>query len=427
MLRSIALLGSCLSLLVPLPAIAQDAAPAAPTAPRAATATAAPAAPTAAQTALTRAWQTRAQIDSSRGRMTHLVLQGNILFVQSDRAEVEALDAETGRSLWAVEVGRPEYPSVPLAANQQQVVVANGNTLYALDRSTGGVLWQRELKGNPSAGPAITDKRVYLPMLSGALEAYMLVPKTAVDRAPLIFFGKGASESPPIIADTRLMWGSDKGNVFIDSLASSANRVRFAAGGPVIGRLAYRTPRVFFTSLDGFVYAIDEVSGRKLWQFSLGSPIRQPPVAIGDALYVVAEAGGLWKLAGDTGLQQWFAPGITQFVSASSFRIYAADQLGQLAVLDGATGSRQGLLDANALPIKYRNRESDRIFLGTPGGYLSCFHEVGLPTPLDHTPQRAKKSDAAPKRKPAAAPMEPAAEPPVEQPGAPRADDPFAK
>jgi hypothetical protein len=288
------------------------------------------------------------------------------------------------------------------------------------------VQWTRELKGAPSAGPAISDKRLYVPMLSGALEAYMLLPKTAVDRAPLIFFGNGASEAPPLVSDTRLMWGSNKGNVYIDQLASSANRVRFIAGGPVIGRLAYRSPRVFLTSLDGFAYAIDEISGRKLWQFSLGGPVRQPPIAIGDALYVVADAGGMWKLAQDTGLQQWFVPGVSQFVSASATRIYAVDLLGQLLVLDGATGARQGLLDTISLPIKYRNRESDRIFLGTPTGFLSCFHEVGLPQPLDHTPP-AKKAETATKKKPAA-PAEPAAEPPADAPAAPGAApaaDPF--
>lgn len=421
--RPLALLGYYLCLLAAAPLAAQTPAAAPPSTAK----PAAGASPTAS-TVLAQAWQTRVRLDTSRGRVTHVVLQGRTLFVQNDRAEVEAIDSETGRSLWAVIVGRPDFPSVPVAANSQQAVVANGSTLYALDRSTGGILWSRELKGSPSAGAAITDKRVYLPMLSGALEGYMLVPKTAVDRAPLIFFGNGSSEAPPLVADSRLMWGTTAANVYIDALTSSNNRVRFVAGGPVTGRLAYRSPRVFFTSVDGFVYAIDEARGTKLWEFSAGGSIRQPPVAIGDALYVVADAGGMWKLAGNTGAQVWFVPGVTQFVAASSYRIYAADQLGQMLVLDGATGARQGLFNTIALPIKYRNRENDRVYLGTSSGYLACFHEVGLPQPLDHTPPSAKKPESAmPKKKAATAPAAAAATEPAAEPPPANMADPFAK
>jgi outer membrane protein assembly factor BamB len=428
MSRLPALVGLCLTLLAALPAVAQDAAtddpPAAAAAPAAAAQPKAPPPPTPAQTALVQAWQTRARLDSSRARLSHLVLQGNTLFVQSNRADVEAIDAETGRSLWSVIVGNPLWPSVPVAAFGQHVAVANGSALYVLDRSTGGVQWIKQLKGSPSTGPAITADRVYLPMLSGALEVYMLVPKTAVDRAPLIFFGHGAAEAPPLVSDSRLMWGTRSGNVYIDALTNSTNRVRFVAGGPVVGRLAHRSPRVFFTSLDGFVYAIDELHGGKIWEFSLGGPSRQPPVAIGDSLYTVSDAGGMWKLAADSGSQQWFAPGVKQFLAASATRVYAADLLGQMLVLDIATGAQQGLYDTIALSTKYLNRDTDRVYLAGANGYLSCFHEAGQSQPLSHAPA-AKKPDAAPvKKKPAAAAAEPAEG--AEAPAA-KADDPFAK
>jgi outer membrane protein assembly factor BamB len=372
--------------------------------------------------ALVQAWQTRARLDSSRARLSQLVLQGNTLFVQSDRADVEAIDAETGRSLWSVIVGNPNYPSVPVAAFAQHVAVANGSMLYVLDRSTGGVQWTRQLKGSPCAGPAINADRVYLPMLSGALEAYMLVPKTAVDRAPLIFFGHGSAEAPPLVSDARLMWGTRSGNVYIDALTSSTNRVRFIAGGAVVGQLAYRSPHIFFTALDGFVYAVDEIHGGKLWEFSLGGPSRQAPVAIGDMVYAVSDAGGMCKLAADSGAQQWFVPGVKQFLAASANRVYAADLLGQLLVLDSATGTQQALYDTIALTTKYLNRDTDRVYLGNASGYLSCFHEAGLSQPLNHAPP-AKKTDTAPaKKKPAAAATEGAAEPP-----AAKGEDPFAK
>lgn len=394
-------------LLIPLsllllagPSLADE--PAAPPASQPAAAAPASRAPAAA-TPLVQAWQTRARIDSTRGRINHLVLDGNVLFVQSDQSELEALDSETGRSLWSVIVGHQKFPTVPVAASAQHVAVPNGSKLYMLDRMTGGVQWVRELKGVPSAGGIMTKDRIYLPMVSGALESYVLAPKNALERAPLIFFGHGAAAAAPLASETKLMWGTDAGNVYIDALVSSANRVRFQAGGPIYGRLAYQAPRVFFTSLDGFVYAIDESHGTKLWQLSLGGPSRQPPVVVGDSLYAVVDSGGLRKLTAATGIEQWFAPGVKQFVAASNARVYAADELGNLAVFDAATGSRLAAFEAINLPIKYLNRDSDRIYMASPTGYVTCFHESALSQPVSHIPLPAKKAEPAPRRRPAAA------------------------
>ena len=42
--------------------------------------------------------------------------------------------------------------------------------------------------------------------------------------------------------------------------------------------------RVFIGSNDGNVYAIDLVSGRKLWVFTTGEVVEAPPLALGDSV-----------------------------------------------------------------------------------------------------------------------------------------------
>jgi outer membrane protein assembly factor BamB len=380
----------------------------------------------ASQYGLDQAWATRVRVDYVSARITHVTLTSGLLLVQNSRAGLEAIDAETGRSLWSTVMGRPTHPSIAATANAQFVTVANGSQLYALERSTGVLSWTAAVKGSPSCGGAMTADRVYVPMLSGAIESYKLVRTDAVERAPVIFFGSGAAESPPLATGTHLMWGTNKGNVYIDGATSSSNRVRFIAGGSITGAVAYRSPRVFATSLDGHAYALDETSGAKLWQFSGGSPIREQPVSIGDVVYVTTDAGGLYQLAADAGSSRWFVPGITHFVAASAKRVYAADRIGRIFILDAASGARLGMLPTELLPIQPTNIHTDRMYLGTRTGYLACFHERGLVQPINQDPPPPKKEEKSSKKKAA----EPSAEEaPAEQPAAPPADanNPFAK
>ncbi|HEX4150178.1 MAG TPA: PQQ-binding-like beta-propeller repeat protein, partial [Pirellulales bacterium] len=242
---------------------------------------------------LHQAWATQLVVSAGRGRLEWFVLQAGGLFAQTSTSMVQSLDPETGRTLWATRIGNASFPSVPVAANSEYVASVNGSTLYLLKRVDGAIVLEKSLSGSPSSGGAMTTDRVYVPMFSGALDCYKLNPKTAIDRSPLLFFGQGAALSPPLVSATHLMWGTDRNHVYIDGLSNSQNRIRFQVNGPVTAGLAYRPPLVYAGSEDHYVYAIDEATGVKAWDYYAGSPIRHPPVAIGAALYVIPDAGGL--------------------------------------------------------------------------------------------------------------------------------------
>ncbi len=125
---------------------------------------------------MTRAWFAQAQMDPGRGQITHLVLREGILFVQTSQAMVQALDAETGQQLWAVQVGKPGYPDMPVDASGDYVAVINGSTLYILNRYDGKLLWEKPLEGSPGAGPGLSDQQVYIPLIDGLVYTYPLKP-----------------------------------------------------------------------------------------------------------------------------------------------------------------------------------------------------------------------------------------------------------
>ena len=133
---------------------------------------------TAAQHGLTRPWFTQVELDQGRGRLRDLVLYEGILYAQTDKAVVHAIDAETGKTLWWKQVGRPQHPSMTPGAGRDLLAVINGSRLYVLNRFNGDLLYEKELGGSPGAGPALSAKRVYVPLATGLIVAYRLDPPT---------------------------------------------------------------------------------------------------------------------------------------------------------------------------------------------------------------------------------------------------------
>ena len=71
--------------------------------------------PAAEQHGLVRSWFAQAEVDPARAHVCDMALYEGTLYVESSRANVTAMDAETGHRLWTKTIGRPDFPSQPLA------------------------------------------------------------------------------------------------------------------------------------------------------------------------------------------------------------------------------------------------------------------------------------------------------------------------
>ncbi len=128
-------------------------------------------APSAATHGLTSAWFNQIQLDSARGQVAYVTLHDAVqrdaeglvhnptLFIQTNQAILHAIDAINGRTLWIAQVGNPRYPSLAPGANNFFVAVANGSSLYVLNRFNGKLLFSTKLPGVPGAGPALSEQR----------------------------------------------------------------------------------------------------------------------------------------------------------------------------------------------------------------------------------------------------------------------------
>ena len=134
--------------------------------------------PTAEQHGMARPWYTQVQLNYGRGRVRDLVLHEGVLYVQTDRATITALDAETGHQLWSKMIGRPEHPSMTPNVSSNLLATVNGSRLFVCNRYTGEVLFETQVDGSPGAGPGLSEKFAYVPMVGGMIAAYRLEPLT---------------------------------------------------------------------------------------------------------------------------------------------------------------------------------------------------------------------------------------------------------
>lgn len=344
----------------------------------------------AASLGLERAWMTKVALDSTRGYVVGLVLHKNVLFVSTSQGVVQAIDAEHGATYWTVKVGKAEHVTLPPAASDNYVVVTNGSNLYCLDRRSGRMESQRTLKGGACAGPGINETHCYIPMFSGALEIFPLRNEIELDKEPTIFFAAGSSLAPPVAKGERLYWTSKNGFIYADGLTKSQERFRYQAGGqifsaPAIMPLAKDRAAVFAGSHDGVVYAVHDPDGSLLWRYQTGAAVMNAPVVIGDALYVVNDAGRMARLDPATGVPMWEGEGAHRFLASSPSRLYAADRSGNLLMLDNTSG---GLLGAGYIgpgTVPFVNDQTDRIYVVASNGLIQCLRERALLEPYGHS------------------------------------------
>lgn len=403
--------------------------------------------PEAARHGLTRAWYTQVQADPTMGGISDVVLDHGMVFVQTNQAILQALDAETGQTLWTQQVGNPRYPTLTPSVSNKMVAVVNGSDLMVLNRRNGKLLWKTKLEGAPGAAPALSQMRVYVPMTSGLITSYQLTPmkdplqelgkemrsaatpeqKTALEAErldsirleqkfipPLSCQSLGRSLVQPLITrqtadEEYIAWPTDQGYMCVAKVNRREQQAiqmvyRLQTEAPIIASPAYlpADPKVlgdsgviYGVSQDGYVHAVRERDGFHLWRFSTGEAIQQAPVVIGQSVYVMTQLGGMFCLNAKTGAHVWWTPGVMQFLAASKDRLYTADRLGRILILDTKTGARLDTIVAGEmLPIKPTNMNNDRLFLASKTGIVQCLHESDLSDPVVHRTAPKEYQDA---------------------------------
>lgn len=399
-----------------------------------------------AQHGLTRPWFAQVELDEGRGNLNSVLLNEGVLYAQTSSAMLHAIDAETGKTLWSKQVGLAKHPSLPPDARGDLVATINGSRLYVLNRFNGVLLCDKEIQDAPGGGPAISSKRIYVPIVTGLIVAYpnesLINKKTASisavtdaaaadktktvaipkegdpvrkkDAAPIHCQSFGRALVQPLVTrddvgGEYVVWPTDRGYLNFGRISremenSFVVKYRLETGATIVARPAYLPPDpkslgdagvVFAASCDGFLYAIQEETGGTLWRFSTGEPIVKSPAVIDDRVYVATQLGSMYCIDVKTGQSVWRANDVMQFVAATKARVYVLDKIGRLVVLNAASGAKLDAMSVGRVSSILANSDTDRIYLISEGGLIQCLRETEQNQPLMHNKERKDAAKAA--------------------------------
>jgi outer membrane protein assembly factor BamB len=351
----------------------------------------------AARFGMTRAWFAQVGSPRASGSVSHIAYDKGTLLVQTTRGLLTALDGETGRLLWSTQAGPSDRMCTAPAANAEYVVVVNGSMLIVIQRSNGSILWERQLRGAPGAGPGVSATHAFVPMINGLVEGFDL--SKGAKQTPWIYKSAGRVLVPPLATESNVSWTTDKGYFYVANPSAKGIRYRLETRDAIHSQPAYWTPHMYAGSMDGLVYAVNEVTGKIEWKHSTGDSILHSPVAIADRVYVVSEQGGLYCLDAKDGTPLWFAPKMRQFVSLSPSRVYACDELSRLVALDAASGARLGAMPLHGITVKLANIHSDRVYLANDACVIQCLRDIDAKSPTLYVPPPAEPEEDKPKAK----------------------------
>lgn len=347
---------------------------------------------------LERAWWGQAVLNPSRDKVRSVSVDEDLVYVQSTSGVTTAFDAETGRQAWAVQLGRFDPPSFPAVSNEELVLIVVGSTMYAVEKKSGRTMWTLVLPGQPSTGPAIDDKQVYVGTLDGSLYAFSLrkirqlfeerrLPQWSSEAQVWMYRVGKEITSPPIPAGRTVNFASRDGSLY--SVASSDRQLiyQLETDKPIVAPLARLDNTMFMASEDYTFYAINLTNGKVRWVFTSGLPIRRAPWALDHDLYVLPDRGGMYSLDPETGDQRWWGQTLSNFLAVVGGNVAAGDDQGNLVMV--SRSSRKSAEVVGSMPlrrfsVRIGNDRTDRIYLSTESGLVVCLRQLGHSYPVFH-------------------------------------------
>ncbi|MFN6137876.1 MAG: PQQ-binding-like beta-propeller repeat protein [Planctomycetota bacterium] len=323
---------------------------------------------------------------------------------------VTAIDGETGELLWQSSVPRADLNIYGPGVSDDFVTVVNGNAFYAMDLKTGNMINTGRLAFTPSGSAASLEKRIIVPSTEGRLVGYNV--DNPVIAPAILRAGVENRRGLAISADREFMAWTSKNAMYlvhnenVPKLWAKVNVDEPLDSKPVA------TPQGFlFTSMYGTViHATTSRTGSYLWRVNLAMPTNRTPVCDGKHAFILSDDGRVVALDLKTGTQLWgsYIGHVDQILGVGKEHLFVQNDRGSLSRLRISDGQVDGTSSA-LVDLVIPNSVTDRLFIATKDGHISCLREQGAVQPTIFNP--SKKSAEAPKSGTSGQAAKPAATP----------------
>jgi outer membrane protein assembly factor BamB len=187
---------------------------------------------------------------------------------------VYALDGATGAKKWESAVGTLGADAPTVGPDGTVYVGSHDNIVYALDGKTGAKQWQFATRQSIETAPRLADDVLYV----SADKLYALRAGNGHPRWQLETNGKDWS-TPVLGARDVLYAGCSNGKIYALDTNTGEARQQFVTDDYLLSypTLSANDTLYFQCESDNSVYAVDRVTGKRLWKFT-EDPLPPAPV-----------------------------------------------------------------------------------------------------------------------------------------------------
>jgi outer membrane protein assembly factor BamB len=294
---------------------------------------------------------------------------GDTVYVGSGDGFLYALDSSTGRLLWRAETGgavatEGRVRSSPAVHGNMISVGSSDGRLYTADRSTGEVLWIFETEGASrekslqynydgtavASSPAVAGGTVVFGARDGWL--YAVDAETGEQRWRVSHSGSWVNSSAVIAAGSVYVGSSDGTFFHAVELATGTELWRLETA-MIQGSGALASGYVYFGDMGGTVRGVAADSGAEAWRLQLPGAVLSSPVLTGGRLFIGSDDGKIYAIGSARGPVS--SSEVRKGVFWEDFSGYVHFQ-GGAAARDFLAGAGYAVLDAASLSGFMRER-----------------------------------------------------------------------
>jgi parallel beta-helix repeat protein len=214
---------------------------------------------------------------------------------------------------------------------------------YALNASTGALIWNYTMGGGTWSCPAVSQGIVYVGSLDHKL--YALDASTGV----LVWSyttGSYIEDSSPAVAYGKVYIGSDDGRVYALNSLNGALVWNYsvASTSSVTSSPAVANGLVYVGSMytPSKIYALNAFTGAPVWNYTPGSNVGSSPVVAGGMVYVGSMNDNLYALDASTGAVVWIyttGGGVSSSPAVAYNKVFVGSSDNRVYALDASTGT----------------------------------------------------------------------------------------
>ena len=315
------------------------------------------------------------------------------LYVGSKDGYVYALDASSGSLLWCHSAAGP-VSGAPIVVGEVVYASSDPNNgvrsgyVYALDVATGDEIWQRPITRGWIFPPMVVDEVVYVgsnlaSIYPGGL-IYALDVSTGYEQWRYeVEYGLVSS---PVLGDGVVYFASregearhgnlrlfDFGYVYAMDASTGQLRWRYKTDFHALYSPVVIDGVVYIGSISGHVHALDAPTGEQLWRYETNTWLRSPLAVVDGVVYFSSWDGQLDALKASTGDPLWHYNrecGVFSFPVAEGGVVYVGSTDEHLYALDAFTGE---LRWRNAMGTSLFSSPAlveGAVYIGSPDGYV---------------------------------------------------------